>query len=102
MNALQSLVLEAKSLVGDLRRLVADLQVQKEGYLGWSAAAKYTGLSISTLRRITPPELRYRISDRKVLLRKSELDEFLAGFRELPERDLRSVANEACEAIFER
>ncbi len=73
--------------------------VQK-GYFDWAEVSEYTGLSISTLRRIIPDYLRFRVSARKVLVKKSELDEWLEQFREQPRQHLKKLADEAVEAVL--
>ena len=102
MSALRDLIIQARELVGDLRRLVSDLRAEKSGYLDWPAAAAYTGLSVSTLRRITPAKLKYRVGERKVLLRKSEIDDFLEQYREPPEHNLHEVAERPSEQFLNR
>ena len=62
-------------------------------------AAEYAGMKPRMLGRILPPELRVRLSSKKVLVRRSELDSFLDRFRERPQKDLQEIVDGALEAI---
>ena len=78
--------------------------VDRDRYLDLKEAARYCGVSLRSLRRILPTGLKFRISERKIVVKKSEIDSWLEKFRQLPEQqeDLARIADEAVGAIFER
>ena len=59
-----------------------------DGYLPLKDAATYLGLKPRMLRNILPPQLRFRVSSKKILVKRSELDQFMEQYRELPQTDL--------------
>ena len=70
------------------------------GYMDLKEAAKYCGVSVRVLQRILPTHLRIRISSRKILVKKSEIDLWLQLHREKPEEDLGRIADEAVASIL--
>ncbi len=74
--------------------------LDRDRYFDLKEAAEYTGLSVRTLRRLLPSHLKFRVSQRKILVRKSDLDTWLDGFREEPETDLSRIADDAVKAVL--
>ena len=101
MNGLRDLITEARALVAELGLLRSRLQRERDGYVDWNGLAIYTGTAVTTLRRVLPEHLKFRIGNRKVLFRISEVDDFLEQYREPPEHNLKEVADAAVRAIFE-
>ncbi len=102
MRAARDLLNQARGLVADLRLLLSTLQHQRDGYVDWSGLASYTGTPVRTLRRIIPDHLRFRVTNRKVLFRITEVNDFLERYREPPEQDLQKMAEAAVQAVFEK
>lgn len=79
--------------------------VRLDPYLDLRAAAEYSGLSVRTLRAwLTDPERplpHYRVGG-KILVRHSELDGWLAGFRREGELRLDRVVDEVLRAVVIR
>ena len=100
MNVLRDLLFEARGLVQDLGLLLSTLQHQRHGYVDWSGLASYTGTPVRTLRRIIPDHLKFRVTNRKVLFRIPEVNDFLEQYREPPGQDLHKIADAAVEALF--
>ena len=101
MNGLRDLITQARALVAELGLLRSTLQHQRDGYVDWSGLASYTGTPVRTLRRIIPDHLKFRVTNRKVLFRIPEVNDFLEQYREPPEHNLQEVADAAIRAIFE-
>ena len=74
--------------------------LDRDCYFDLKEAAEYTGLSVRTLRRLLSAHLKFRISQRKILLRKSEIDAWLEGLRESPQTDLTKIGDEAVKAVL--
>ena len=102
MNGLRNLITEARALVAELGLLRSTLQRERDGYLDWSGLARHTGTAVPTLRRVLPEHLKFRITNRKVLFRISEVDDFLEQYREPPERSLQEIAHGAVRSVFEK
>ena len=75
---------------------------QQDGYLSLQRAAAYLDMKPRKLREILPAELRFRVSGKTILVRKSELDQFLEKYRERPQADLKRLADEAVEAVLRK
>ena len=102
MRAARDLLSQARGLVADLRLLLSTLQCERDGYVDWNGLSNYTGTAVPTLRRVLPEHLKFRITNRKVLFRISEIDDFLEQYREPPERSLQEIAHEAVRSVFEK
>lgn len=98
----RDLLRQARELVVDLRLLLSRLRTQEGGYIDLAAAATYMDLSVGTVRRIIPDHLKFRVSNRKVLIRKSELDEWLERFRQPPEEGLREIVDEVVSKVLSK
>ncbi len=89
-----------KAVLAETRigQVVNEVQVTLalDPYLSLKAASTYCSLSVSTLRgALTAPEHAlpcYRLSG-KILLRRSELDRWLAGFRQVGAQDLDALVD---------
>ena len=76
--------------------------IESDRYLSLQEAAAYLSMKPRMLREILPPQLRFRVSSKKILVRKSELDEFMNRFREQPQKDLTRIVDDAVEAVFRK
>ena len=74
--------------------------LQHDRYMPLREAAEYAGMKPRKLREILPPQLRFRVSARKILVKRSELNEFMEKFREQPQTDLKHLVDEAVEAVI--
>ena len=74
--------------------------LQSDRYMPLREASAYAGMKPKLLRAILPPELVFRVSCRKILVRKSELDDFMQQYRERPQKDLTRLADEAVESVL--
>lgn len=79
-----------------------DVRVDLDPYLSLRAAVGYTGLSVRTLRGwLTNPGHPlpcYRVNG-KILLRRSELDRWLSGFRSVGQQDLDAMVENLIDDI---
>ncbi len=76
--------------------------LEQDRYLSFREAAAYLSMGPKMLGEILPEQLRFRLSARKILIRKSELDEFMNQFRELPQNDLERIAEDAVERVLRK
>ena len=91
---------EGQISVDEILQYLRDLRA--DGYFSLARAAVYLDMKPRLLRDILPPELRFRVSGKKILVRKSELDEFMEKYRERPQADLKRLADEAVEAVLRK
>ena len=76
--------------------------LRQDRFLSLKEAAAYLSMQPRKLREILPPQLRFRVSGKKILVRKSELDQFMEKYRERPQADLKRLADEAVEAVLRK
>ena len=76
--------------------------LQADRYMPLREASAYAGMKPKLLRSILPPELVFRVSGRKILVKRSELDEFLERYRERPRQDLERIVNDLVEDVFRK
>ena len=76
--------------------------LEQDGFKSLKEAAAYLSMKPRMLREILPPQLRFRVSGKKILVRKSELDEFMERFREMPRKDLTRIVDEVVEAVLKK
>ena len=76
--------------------------LESDRYLSLQEAAAYLSMRPRKLREILPPQLRFRVSSKKILVKKSELDELMNRFREQPQKDLKRLVDDALEAVLRK
>ena len=67
--------------------------LQQDRFLTLIEAAQHCGMSLRLFQRIVPESLRFRISARRVVIKLSELNQWMEQFRQMPEQrdDLRKI-----------
>ena len=75
--------------------------LQGDRFMPLQVAADYVGMRPRKLREILPAELRFRVSSKKILVRRSELDEFMERFRERPQ-GLERIVNDVVEDVLQK
>ena len=74
--------------------------LEQDCYLPLRDAAAYVGMSPRKLSELLPAQLRFRVSGKKILVRKSELVAFMERYRERPQSDLAQIVDDAVEAVL--
>ena len=73
---------------------------ESDRFMDLKEIAQYCAVSARMLQRILPSRLRIRISSRKIVAKKSEIDLWLEQFRERPQQDIEEIARQAVEAVL--
>ena len=73
--------------------------LRQDRYLPLREAAAYLGMKPRKLREILPEHLLFRVSARKLLVRKGELDAFMERYRQGPQEDFKRIVDDALEAV---
>ena len=74
--------------------------LQADRFMPMREAAEYVGMKPRKLREILPEHLLFRISSKKILVKKSELDQVLEQYRQSPERNLSEIAEDALKTVL--
>ena len=74
--------------------------LEQDRFFTLKAAAVYLSMQPRKLQEILPPQFRFKVSCKKILIKKSELDEFMERFRERPQKDLGSIVDDVVEAVL--
>ena len=76
------------------------MYLEQDRFLSLTEAAAYLSMGPKKLRSILPAALRFRVSGKKIWVKKSEIDLLMEGFRERPQKDLKRLADEAVESVL--
>lgn len=88
--------MELKGTVVSVQEILA--YVDRDRYLDKRQAAEYTGLSTRTLEGRLDEIPHFRVG-KKILFKKSELDQWIEKYREGGSRNLDRIADEAIESL---
>ena len=88
-------------MVAEVVRLLreAAFRIETDRYMTIRKAAVYTEISEKKLRKLLPPSLQFRPSPRKLLVRRSELDQWMESYRE-SRCDLGKLADEVLGKVL--